>query len=248
MEGVKAMSPAEITAATSQLITAVEDRAIQSGVQTEARQGQLAPGLQTGSNLEGGYNYQRVVAPIVDPLTASLTTDAKRQILRQALTDAAYTAQSNYDLEQRNYSRRYREFQREQARRSRNRQSQSDAIAQSQLNALQNNSGTPGVGGVDVNSTSQYIGNNDYRGRLYWLAQNGPQNIRGIATTALKYVGNDGKYKLNPGDPNNASAISALNAIGAVNTWAAPAATQNNAPQVNPTQPRQLINQNDLLL
>jgi len=61
----------------------------------------------------------------------------------------------------------------------------------------------------------QYLGNNDLRGHLAYLAQKeGNQN----AAIALKYVGNDGRYYLDP-YTTNPSIFKALDALGAVNTW-----------------------------
>jgi hypothetical protein len=61
----------------------------------------------------------------------------------------------------------------------------------------------------------QYLGNNDLRGHLTYLAQKeGNQN----AALALKYVGNDGRYYLDP-YTTNPSIFKALDALGAVNTW-----------------------------
>jgi len=150
---VKAMTPAEVTAATNNLVTAIQNEAIQAGQGVENRMGQLAPGLAADSNLQGGYNYQRVVAPIVDPLTAGLTTAAKQSVVKQALTDAAWKAQENYDVQQIKYDRRYRKFQEEQARRQRERQAEYDR----QASASYGGGGytVSGGGGVSVGSPVQ---------------------------------------------------------------------------------------------
>jgi len=66
-----------------------------------------------------------------------------------------------------------------------------------------------------VMPTPKFIGNDDLRGRLAYAAQKeGNQD----AAIALKYVGNDGKYYLDP-YVTNPSIIKSLNAVGATNVW-----------------------------
>lgn len=65
----------------------------------------------------------------------------------------------------------------------------------------------------------QYVGNNDYRGHLAYMAANGNQD----AKLALNYVGNDKFYYLNPSTTKNWGQVqSALNAVGASNKYQAP--------------------------
>lgn len=63
--------------------------------------------------------------------------------------------------------------------------------------------------------TQNYIGNNDLRGRLNYAAQ---REGNKDAAIALKFVGNDGKYNLNP-NITNINILNALNRLGAVNVW-----------------------------
>lgn len=157
MDNAAAMTPQEIQAATDQLITNVQNRAVASGENVESRQEALAPGLATASNNPGGYNYQRVVQPTIAPLATALTTDARRAVFRQALADAAYSAQTNYENEKRGYNERYRQFQRDQAERQRERQRQAErqaraaAAAQGQIASLRAGGGRT-VGDVVISS------------------------------------------------------------------------------------------------
>lgn len=68
--------------------------------------------------------------------------------------------------------------------------------------------------GAQATATPQFIGNNDFRGHLAYLAKAGDAN----AAAALKFVGNDNKYYLDPYTTNPAI-FKALDAIGAQNTW-----------------------------
>lgn len=63
----------------------------------------------------------------------------------------------------------------------------------------------------------QYMGNNDWRGHLSYLAQ---KQGNKDATTALKYVGNDNRYYLDP-FVTNPKILQALDRLGATNTWGA---------------------------
>jgi hypothetical protein len=216
------MTPDEITAAANALVTATQTGAVASGQNIEAGQEQLAPGLATGSNAPGGYNYERNVAPVVPAITANLVANAKQEVFRGALRDAMYGAEQNYSGAQSGYQQRQRQFQLDQAERARERQrkADSDAAAASAAAAALAGGGGRGVGNVNVSSgEKQYIGNNDWRGYLNFLAQNkGDKN----AAVALKYVGNDNKYKLDP-NVTNPAIIQALNAVGATNVWKSPA-------------------------
>lgn len=223
------MSPEEITAAANALATATQQSAVASGQDVEHRQAELAPGLNTGSNEPGGYNYQRNVSPVVDPLVTGLVANAKQAVLRGALKDATYTANSAYVDAQSNYQARQRAFQVKQAEAARERQRKSDAASAAVLAAqLGSNTRGGGIGDVDVSENDKkFIGNNDVRGRLSYLASQGDNN----AKIALQYVGNDNKYSLSPSDPRYKQVIGALNAIGASNVYKAPAAKP--APVVN---------------
>lgn len=92
----------------------------------------------------------------------------------------------------------------------------------------------PSAGGAAPKAATQgpqYIGNNDLRGHLNYLAQKqGNQD----AAIALKYVGNDGKYNLNP-NITNPTILNALARIGAVNVWKSTSSSKpNNPATVNP--------------
>lgn len=171
-----AMTPEQIEQATQQLIQNVQSRATESGQAIDMAQGQLGPSLQNASNLEGGYNYQRFMQPTVDPLVASLVTDARQATLRQGLTDAAWRAQENYTAEKMAYDQRYREFQREQAKRQRERQRRADAqaaqIAQSQIAALRAG-GNPSGGRVNINPSGARAVPNGNPGGYNFFDSNG---------------------------------------------------------------------------
>jgi hypothetical protein len=82
----------------------------------------------------------------------------------------------------------------------------------------------PGAGGPTAPAAAKpagpkFIGNNDLRGHLNYLAQ---KEGNADARIALQYVGNDGKYSLSP-YVTNPAIIAALNRIGAVNVYKAPA-------------------------
>lgn len=159
-----ALNPEQINQATQALVQAVNNSAVTGGQTIEANQGQLAAGLNTGSNAVGGYNYARNIAPAVDPLTTSLTLGAQQSIYKQALKDATYQAQENYELAQLAYRARQRAYQEEQARRNRERRERAErqaaaaAQAQAQLAAQRANTGNMmannGQGGVVVQKTA----------------------------------------------------------------------------------------------
>lgn len=121
------MTSAEIQSATDQLIAETKATAVGVGAQAESRATQLAPGLATGSNAEGGYNYGRFIAPVVDPLTTSLTLTAKQDILKQAIRDQVNGANDAYTDAQFGYRQRQREFEANQARRARAARAAADA-------------------------------------------------------------------------------------------------------------------------
>lgn len=227
------MSPDELNAAANALVTATQGAAVSSGQNIEANAAALAPGLANGSNIPGGRNFQMNVAPVVPVLTAQFVTDAKQGALRSAVRDAIYSAQGTYDDAKAGYQTRQRTFQQKQAQRARDRQAEEDrrysasVAAQSALSR----GGGAGVGGVNVSENNkQFIGNNDLRGRLAYLASKGDNN----AKVALNYVGNDGKYSLSPSDPRYKQAVGALDAVGAVNVYKAPVVNQSKPRQVSP--------------
>lgn len=224
------MTPEQTAAAADALVAATQQSAVQSGQQVEANQAVLAPGLNTGSNAPGGYNYARNVAPVVPVLTSQLVVAAKQQAVRDALKAAQNTAQSTYTDAQTAYQGRQRTFQQKQAERARERQAEEDrryqaglAAQAAQLALAQGGIGGAAVGDVSTSANAsagkQYIGNNDLRGRLAYLAKQGDKE----AAVALNYVGNDGKYSLNP-TLLNPTIAGALNKFAFVNVYKAPAA------------------------
>jgi hypothetical protein len=74
----------------------------------------------------------------------------------------------------------------------------------------------------------QWIGNDDVRGRLAYAAHNGNSD----AAIALRYVGNDGRYYLNP-STTNPSVIAALNRVNAKNAYTGPSIHQDIMNGVN---------------
>lgn len=151
------MSPDEINAAANAMVTATQNAAIASGQDINADAGLLAPGLAIGSSAPGGYNYQRSVAPVVPALTAQLVVGAKQGIVRDAVRNAVYSAQTGFDAAKTGYQARQRKFQQKQAQKSRDRQAEQDR----RYNASLSSSGGGGtgdatrgggytVGGVDV--------------------------------------------------------------------------------------------------
>lgn len=121
------MDQKAVNKATDALIAATRKEAVASGVNVEARAAQRAPGLAIGSNIPGGYNYQRNVAPIIEPLTRSLVVSAKQELLKSLLKETMGEAQNNYATAKIKHDRRYREFQKQQAERQRERQKKYDA-------------------------------------------------------------------------------------------------------------------------
>lgn len=141
------MAPQEVQQMTNNLVAATEAEAIRLGEQTEAATGELAPGLSTGSNAPGGYNYARNIAPVVDPLTTGLVVQAQQSILRDGMRDAQYNAQKAYEDAQFAYRDRQRAYQAEQARRNTVRRQQAEAAAaaaaQAQIAALRAQNSIP---------------------------------------------------------------------------------------------------------
>lgn len=151
------MSPTEIKSATDAMVAATEGEIAQNAQNVESRQATLAPGLATGSNTPGGYNYQRTIAPIVDPIASGMVTNARQAMLRQALTDATFQANLAKETAQRDYNARYRAYQEEQAKRTRERQRRADQqaaqVAQAQIAALQNSQSPSAVSTLNIANT-----------------------------------------------------------------------------------------------
>lgn len=121
MDLSKPVSAKEIRQTAQAMSQAIEQEAQQAGISAENRAAELAPGLATGSNAPGGYNYGRFIAPVVDPLTAQFTLAAQQNVLRDALRDAQFAADKEYEDAQYAYRQRQRDYQAEQARRNRER-------------------------------------------------------------------------------------------------------------------------------
>lgn len=197
------MNPDEINNAVNALQTAVQTSAENEGKAINTDAALLAPGLATGTNAPGGYNYQRTVAPIIDPLKTNMVVAAKQGLFKQALKDAQHVAQVKYDDANYAYKQRQRDYTKKQVLEAKERQRKADAQAAAYYSSSRGGGGggsytvTSGgggagagaVGGVTTTankgSTSQfkYSGNPDFRG---YLAANG-------YGTMLAYTGNDGK-------------------------------------------------------
>lgn len=242
------MTPEELTQVQNALIAATEQSAVQSGQAVESSAAQLAPGLAAGSNAPGGYNYQRDMAPVVPALTSQFVTNAKQGAFKGTVRDALNAAQVDYENAKAGYSSRQRAHEVKRAELARQRQAEADARQASYNASMLAASGAGGDGGTGIGdivvseNDKQYIGSNDVRGRLAWLAAQGDQN----AKVALSFVGNDNKYYMSPTDKNYAGAIGALNAVGATNAYrAAPAKGNLPAPNNQPANlktPVRLLN------
>lgn len=136
----QAITPEAIQAAANALVTATQNTAVQGGQTIQNNVNQLAPGLNTGQNAQGGFNYARNIAPVVDPLTTSLVSGAQQAIFKQTLKDAQFNANENYELAQMALRQRERAYREEQARRNRERrlaaERQAAAAAAAQIAAL----------------------------------------------------------------------------------------------------------------
>lgn len=218
------MTPEETAAATTALTQAVQDSATTQGTLINTQAGQLAPGLATGSNAPGGYNYARTIQPTIEPLQANMVLAAKQATFKQALKDAQYVAKTKYEDANYAYKQRQRDYTKKEALEAKARYAASMSGGGSSGGGSSGGGVASGAAGSNVTdvttSGKQYIGNNDVRGRLSYLASQGDAN----AKTALQYVGNDNKYWLNPSDPKFAGVVGALNTVGAVNAYKAPAA------------------------
>lgn len=196
------MNPDDINNAVNALQTAVQTSAETEGKAINTDAALLAPGLATGTNAPGGYNYQRTVAPIIDPLKTNMVIAAKQGLFKQALKDAQHVAQVKYDDANYGYKQRQRDYTKKQVLEAKERQRKADAQAASYYSSGRGggsysvssgggstSAGTGAVGGVTTTankgSTSQfkYSGNPDFRG---FLAANG-------YGTMLAYTGNNGQ-------------------------------------------------------
>lgn len=180
------MSPEELTAASQALVNATNTAAIDAGNNVEAAQMQLAPGLTTGSNIPGGYNYQRNIAPTVPVLTANFLTTAKREVLRGAIRDAVYSAQNNFDTAKSSLAQRERNFRAQQAALARERQRKQDAQAAAALAANNRGQGLQ-VGGVNIKpKTAPKITFNTTNPQPAISPQNARGNIQGGSGSFLQ--------------------------------------------------------------
>lgn len=190
------MNPDEINNAVNALQTAVQTSAETEGKAINTDAALLAPGLATGTNAPGGYNYQRTVAPIIDPLKTNMVIAAKQGLFKQALKDAQYTAQRGYDDANYGYKQRQRDYTKKQVLEAKERQRKADSMMYSSggggggsVTTSSGGAGTGAVGGVTTTATQgsssqfKYSGNPDFRG---FLAANG-------YGTMLAYTGNNGK-------------------------------------------------------
>lgn len=219
------MNPDEINNAVNALQTAVQTSAQAEGKQINTDAALLAPGLATGTNAPGGYNYQRTVAPIIDPLKTNMVVAAKQGLFKQALKDAQHVAQVRYDDANYAMKDRQREYTKKEVLEAKARQRKADSMAYSSYGGGGGGGGSTaagsgtvgGVNGVTTSQSAKFIGNDDYRGRLNFAAQNG----NAAAKYALQVTGNDGKYYIkNP----TAQQVQMLSSVGATNAWTAPKA------------------------
>lgn len=149
--------------------------------------------------------------------------DALNQIYEKRNTFAYQIKQNNDQLD---FSRQQFEYQK-----SKDAQDRLDALA-AEANRLRAaaassaSSFSPTLGGgvaspsakAPAAATKNFIGNNDLRGRLAFEASKGNRN----AEVALKYVGNDGKFSLDPRSTSPAL-IQILQGLGATNVFKGPA-------------------------
>lgn len=121
------MDPATTTAAATELAAAVQAEAQAAGQSVEDRAAAKAPGLSTGAYAPGGYTYNRVMTPVVQPISSALVAAAKQALFRQAAKNAMNDAQVNYDSAKSAMNERQREAQRKAAEEARRRQAAYDA-------------------------------------------------------------------------------------------------------------------------
>lgn len=196
----------------------------------------LSSARQRGTGVAfGGIPLQeqaQYTASTYAPALAKLQSDqlAQQQSLTDALNkineDKMNTANGMYqfgvtqDLEQQKLAEQQREFDAQQA-------AAKAASSGSGLYGAFSGIGAPTAQSAPAAQQPQYIGNNDLRGHLNWLATT--QNNQDAAV-ALHYVGNDGKYNLNP-YVTNPAIIAALTRLGATNVWHPAPSSNTIAPQ-----------------
>jgi hypothetical protein len=173
------------------------------------------------------------------PALAKLQSDqlTQQQSLQDALNkineDKMNTANGMYqfgvnqDLEQQKLAEQQREFDAQQAAAAR-----ASAASSAGLGSLFAGYGTSGGQSQPAAQQPQYIGNNDLRGHLNYLAQ---KENNQDAAVALHYVGNDGKYNLNP-YVTNPAILAALSRIGATNVWKSAPSVATIAPSKAPSK------------
>lgn len=226
------MTPEELAAAATALSTATQQSAVTSGQAIEANAGELAPGLVTGSNVPGGYNYARNVASVLPALTAQFVVNAKQGALKNTIRDALNTAQVTYQTANSGYQARQRKFNQDQAARARERYAKDDARAAAQL-ALATGAASAGVGGVNVSP------NETPRQFYQRLATAGNKD----AQVAVKYAGDDNRYD---GPVASAGEYNALKAAGVQGNFYTKSAGGGRPPvlmQVAPSPATTLFNQ-----
>lgn len=121
------LTPEAMNSAATALAAAIKSSGQIQGNNIEAQAAQLTPGLATGSNAPGGYNYSRTIAPVLDPLASSFVVQAKQALLKQSLKDAQYVAKTNYDDANYAYQQRQRDYVRNEALAAKRRQAAADA-------------------------------------------------------------------------------------------------------------------------
>lgn len=216
------MDAQELDQATQSLVQAVQQSANDAGTKINADMALLAPGLATGTTAPGGYNFNADIAPVVDPLAREMVVASKGAVLKQALKDATNVAQLKYDDANYAYRQRQRDWTKKKAleAEARQRKYDSQAFGGGGGGGLAGAAAGSNVSGVNTTATNNFIGKDDYRGRLAYMAQQGNAQ----AKLALQYVGNDGKYYINLKNPPNhvqdwPKIIASLNAMGATNAW-----------------------------
>lgn len=219
------------------------DESALQGQQTQAFDNILSSARRRGTGVAFGgiplgeqakYNAT-TFQPAMANLRGSYATKglSLEEAILGANRDRSSQAQGIFESE-RNYFEEKRRFDEQMAF---ERAKQAEAARQASQNSY-TPTYTPPEGDPPNNTNNgkpaqKYIGNADYRGHLAYLAQ---KEKNQDAAIALRYVGNDGKYNLSP-YVTNPSIIAALNRIGAVNVYRAPAKTVANtakpAPKTN---------------
>lgn len=179
------MNAQEIDQATNALVQATEQAAVDAGTSAEARQEQLVPGIASGSNEPGGYMYARHIAPVVPALTTELVTQAKQNILRGAIRDNLYTAQKGYEDAQFAYRQRQRDYEKEQARRAKERRLAAER-AQAAYGGGGGGYGPSGGDGLTFAGVNQIPGSGSNQVKVtpgssgvFWRGANGQVYVKG---------------------------------------------------------------------